>query len=216
MKSFTLIILLSYFCYFSKSNISLTFSNDLSVPKYPFDLKEIFGMLFSSRRVCIWTEIFIDHRVINVLKEIHKFHNYSVTLVTYGDAINSIQCMNNIVFNLDYIHHKMLFKDEQPSLRHVFLDINTILSNVEEEPKYKVFKIFSIAKVIVLTEYQVYKISTPYFPPRQLQKVMSLIDLEDEKVTDLKGSVVNIPMFNCSLFSILNGPINSGNYNYWK
>ncbi|KAG8312870.1 hypothetical protein J6590_013207 [Homalodisca vitripennis] len=125
--------------------------------------------------------------------------------------LSARECYNNVIFASGFPKIRF-FVDRVPSVQHSFLVLDVSNSTKMNTHSFRLLKVFGSAKVIILQQSQMFKLSSPYFPPRTLQILSSSLQSEGKQITDLQGRIVRIATFNCSLFSILQGRSNSGNH----
>lgn len=166
-------------------------------------LQNLTYSLFRSETVCVWMDTVASDEVESTIK--HILTNVSVITINYNKLIISANmCIDNVVFKTSFIVTNKLFKDRSPTVKHVFLVIDTS-TNISRPDMWNEdeSKLFGSAKTVVLWKSQMFKLASPYFPPRRLLLLRSLLMLKDETTVSLRGRKVNVSTFNCSLFSII-------------
>lgn len=174
-------------------------------PQFVHPLETLTFSLFRSATLCVWTDPNMSNRVENVLNSMLQDSNKVVITINYRTTnVSAKICVDNVVFNTDFIRISKFFNDRPPSVKNVFFVIDTETNNSPSDMYTQdELRILGVAKAILLQKSQMFKLSSAYFPPRRFKRINSLSMLEDKIPVSLKGRRVNVSTFNCSLFSIM-------------
>lgn len=164
---------------------------------------------FDSKLLCIWANNKYSDQNMDSLKFLLEIKSVTYINVDYNTVnIFAKSCMINILLSLDLHKITKFYKDRPPMVNNLFLITLT------EKTSYKDFgeddiRKFGAARTILFERNRIFKLSSPYFPPRRFQSASLTSAVEKETVLNLRQRRVNVATFNCSLFSIIQSPLDS-------